>query len=179
MLIPLEVMGAHIGPTRSHTTGRTHSLAFRSVTALFGHLGVEWNVLSLTEAERSQLAAVIAMHRRFRGLLHSGDAVRFDPVLNGQAAASYAYGVYAADRREALVAHVQLTTGISLLPPPLRLPGLLPEARYVVEQVPLPGARVEWPASGIGLTGTQLAAHGIQLPRQHPESGVLLHLHVG
>ena len=131
MLIPPELMGAHIGPTRSHTTGRVHSLAFRAVTALFGHLGVEWNVLTLDDRERAQLAEVIALHQRFRPLLHSGDTVRFDPVRNGQEPASQAYGVYSADRSEALVAHVQLTTGMSLLPPPLRLPGLVPDRRYV------------------------------------------------
>lgn len=176
MLIPFELMGEHIGPTRSHTTGRVHSLAFRSLTAFFGHLGVEWNVLDLTDDERAQLGEVIALHKRFRPLLHSGDSVRFEPVLNGQTAASHAYGVYAIDRREALVAHVQLTTGMSLLPPPLRLPGLLAEVSYMVEQVSVPGARVAWPASGLVLTGAQLAAHGVQLPRQHPESGLLLHL---
>jgi alpha-galactosidase len=176
MLIPFELMGAHIGPTRAHTTGRVHSLAFRALTALFGHLGVEWNVMALTDGERSQLSEVIAIHKRFRYLLHSGDAVRFDPVLNGQEAASHAYGVYSADRREAIVAHVQLTAGMSLLPPPLRLPGLLPDVAYLVEQVPLPGSWVVWAGSGIVLSGRQLAAHGVQLPRQHPESGVLLHL---
>ena len=176
MLIPFELMGAHIGPPRSHTTGRVHSLAFRSLTALFGHLGVEWNVLELADDERAQLGECIALHKRFRPLLHSGDSVRFEPVLNGQTAASHAYGVYATDRSEALVAHVQLTTGMSLLPPPLRLPGLLAEVSYVVEQVPVPGARVSWPASGLVLSGAQLAAHGVQLPRQHPESGLLLHL---
>ena len=176
MLIPFELMGAHIGPPRSHTTGRVHSLAFRSLTALFAHLGVEWNVLELADDERAQLGEFIALHKRFRPLLHSGDSVRFEPVLNGQTAASHAYGVYATDRSEALVAHVQLTTGMSLLPPPLRLPGLLAEVSYVVEQVPVPGARVSWPASGLVLSGAQLAAHGVQLPRQHPESGLLLHL---
>ncbi|CAN5557960.1 alpha-galactosidase [soil metagenome] len=176
MLLPYEVMGAHIGPTRSHTTGRMHSLAFRGLTAMFGHLGVEWNVLTLTDEDRSQLTEMIALHKRFRPLLHSGDSVRFDPVLNGQTAASRAYGVYRADRREALVAHVQLTTGLSLLPPPLRLRGLLPDANYKITHIPLPGSRLEWPASGLKLTGTQLAAHGVQLPRQHPESGMLLHL---
>jgi alpha-galactosidase len=170
------LMGAHIGPTRSHTTGRVHSLAFRAVTAMFGHLGVEWNVLTLDDRERAQLAAVIALHQRFRPLLHSGDTVRFDPVRNGQEPASQAYGVYSTDRSEALVAHVQLTTGMSLLAPPLRLPGLVPDRRYRVEHVPLPGAMWAWPQSGIVLTGAQLAAHGVQLPRQHPESGVLLHL---
>ncbi|MBI4933321.1 MAG: alpha-galactosidase [Actinobacteria bacterium] len=176
MLIPPEVMGAHIGPTRSHTTGRVHSLAFRTLTALFGHLGVEWNVLTLEPREREQLADAIALHQRFRSLLHGGDTVRFDPVSNGQGAASHAYGVYSTDRREALVAHAQLTTGMALLPPPVRLPGLLPDTQYRVAQIPLPGAQVVWQASGIELTGAQLAAHGIQLPRQHPESGILLHL---
>ncbi len=47
MLIPPELMGAHIGPERSHTTWRRHELAFRAATALFGHLGVEWNLLVL------------------------------------------------------------------------------------------------------------------------------------
>jgi alpha-galactosidase len=176
MLIPFELMGAHIGPTRSHTTGRMHSLAFRAVTALCGHLGVEWNVLTLDDEERARLAEAIALHKRFRPLLHSGDTVRFDPVLNGQTPSTHVYGVYAADRREALIVHAALTAGMSLLPPPVRLPGLVPDARYSVEQVPLPGERVVWAASGIVLTGTQLATHGVQLPWMHPESGVLLHL---
>lgn len=72
--------------------------------------------------------------------------------------------------------HAILTSGMSLLPPPLRLPGLLPDAQYVVEQVPLPGALAAWAGSGMVLTGTQLAVHGVQLPWQHPESGMLLHL---
>ncbi len=176
MLIPFELMGAHIGPTRSHTTGRMHSLAFRAVTALFGHLGVEWNVLTLGDDERARLAEAIALHKRFRPLLHSGDTVRFDPVLNGQTASTHVYGVYAPDRREALIVHATLTTGMSLLPPPVRLPGLIADARYCVEQVPLPGERVVWAASGIVLTGSQMAVHGVQLPWMHPESGVLLHL---
>lgn len=176
MLLPPEVMGAHVGPTRSHTTGRMHSLAFRTLTAMFGHLGVEWNVAELSERERALLAEAIALHRRFRPLLHGGDTVRFDPVRNGAAPASHAHGVYSEDRREALVAHVQLATGMSLLPPPLRLPGLDPDLRYVVQMVPLPGAAVGWPESGIVLNGRQLAVHGVQLPRHHPESGILLHL---
>ena len=183
MFITPEVMGAHIGPTRSHTTGRTHSLSFRALTALFGHLGVEWNVLSLSDDERAAVAEVIAIHKRFRPLLHTGDVVRFDPVLNGTAAASHAHGVYAVDRREALVAYVQLATGMSLVPPPLRLPGLDADRRYRVATVPLPGerrgpARSEpaWIADGIVLTGRQLAVHGVQLPVLNPETGVLLHL---
>jgi alpha-galactosidase len=178
MLIPPEVMGAHIGPRRAHTTGRRHTLAFRAATAMFGHLGVEWNVLRLDDDERAELAAAIALHKRFRTLLHSGDVVRFDtqqPYL--------AHGVYATDRSEALVSFVQLTTAPSLTPPPLLLPGLDDERQYRVEHVALPGERwgvastqPAWLADGIELSGRQLAVHGVRPPVLHPESAVLFHL---
>ncbi len=178
MLIPPEVMGAHIGPTRAHTTGRVHTLAFRAATALFGHLGVEWNVAQLDDVRRSALAEVIAVHKRFRPLLHSGDVVRFDTE-----AAYCAHGVYAADRSEGLVSFAQLTTAPSLTPPALQLPGLDLDARYRVEHVALPDERwgtattqPAWLADGVELTGRQLAAHGIRPPVVHPESAVLISL---
>ena len=184
LFVTPELMGAHIGPPRSHTTGRVHSLSFRAITALFGHLGVEWNVLTLDDREREQLRDWIALHQRFRPLLHAGDVVRFDPVLNGTTPSSHAHGVYAADRSEALVAIVQLQTGMSLTPPVLRLPGLDPDRRYRVELVGEAGigrlgpSRVQpaWIRDGIELTGRQLAVHGIQPPALHPETAVLVHL---
>jgi alpha-galactosidase len=178
MLIPPEIMGAHIGPTRAHTTGRTQSLSFRAATAMFGHLGVEWNVTKLTDEERTVLKAVIAMHKEHRDLLHSGNVVRFDtdPAYN-------AHGVYAAAQSEGIVAFAQLTTTASLTPPPLRLPGLDYEATYRIDHLRIPGerwgpARVQptWLLSGVELTGRQLAAHGVQPPTMHPESALLLKL---
>lgn len=178
MLVPPELMGAHIGPERSHTTGRRHDLAFRAATALFGHLGVEWNLLSLTDDELDALAEVIALHRRLRPLLHTGDVVRFDTEP-----ASLAHGVYAPDRSEAIVSFAQLTTAISLTPPPLLLPGLDPERVYRIEHLALPGTRLgparttpAWWRTGIELTGAALAVTGLQLPSLHPESALLLHL---
>jgi alpha-galactosidase len=180
MLIPNELSGAHIGPTHSHTTGRVHSLAFRAATAMFGHLGVEWDVTRLTAAERSQLAEVIELHKRFRPLLHGGDVVRFDTAPNGQrdggVVAARAHGVYAADRSEALISYAHLATGGSLIPPRLRLPGLDPDRVYELRQVPLPGAPVEWIADGVRVTGRDLAVVGIQPPKLFPESAILIHL---
>ncbi len=180
MLIPPELMGAHIGPSRSHTTGRIHSLAFRGVTALFGHLGVEWNIASLDERLQDELRAIIELHKAHRTLLHCGDVVRFDTGSD----AHLAHGVYAPDRSRALVSFVQMATAGSLTPPPLRLPGLDPDRRYAVAHLPLPGERwgmaVEQPAwltdGGLVLSGRQLAVHGIQPPILHPESAVLFTL---
>jgi alpha-galactosidase len=178
MLIPPEVMGAHIGPTRSHTTGRTQALSFRAATAMFGHLGVEWNVTTLNDEERVALRAVIAMHKEHRELLHTGDAVRFDtdPAYN-------ANGVYAPDRSQAIVSFAQLRSAPSQTPPPLRLPGLDADAVYLVKHLGIPferwgAARVQptWLQNGVRLTGRQLAAHGIQPPTLHPESAVLFQL---
>ena len=178
MFVPPELLGAHIGPPRSHTTGRRHSLAFRTATALFGHLGVEWDIASLDERDVGALRDAIALHRRFRPLLHSGDVVRFDTDPS-----TCAHGVYAADRSEALVSWAQLVSAPSLTPATLRLPGLDADRRYRVTHVPLPRERwgvayrqPAWLAEGVELTGRQLAAHGIRPPVVHPESAVLFHL---
>jgi len=178
MLIPPEVMGAHIGPSRSHTTGRTHTLAFRAATALFGHLGIEWDITSLDDRERGALRTVIERYRCHRDVLHSGDVVRFDTGEH-----SLAHGVYAADRSEAIVSYAQLTTAPSLTPSPLRLPDLDAAARYRVEVLELAptgwGPAVSqpaWLADGVELTGAQLASHGVRPPVLHPESAVLFHL---
>jgi alpha-galactosidase len=178
MFVPPELMGAHIGPTRAHTTGRVHSLAFRAATALFGHLGVEWDVQKLSDRDRDDLAAAIALHRRLRPLLHTGDAVRFD-AEDGYVA----HGVYAADRSEAVVSFAVLRSPASQTPPPLRLPGLDPDRSYEVRHLPLAGDvagtgrhRPAWMDRGVLLTGRQLAEVGVQPPALHPERAVLIHL---
>lgn len=181
--LPPELMGAHIGPTVAHTTGRSHTLAFRAITALVGHLGIEWNLLTLSDTERQQLAAYVALHKRFRQLLHSGDVVRFDPICNGPTESGHAYGVYATDRGQALVVAAQLTSGMSLTPPALRLPGLDSDASYEIHLLDPPGVRSHvarqqpaWASDGITLTGAQLGAHGLHLPSMDPETALLIHL---
>jgi alpha-galactosidase len=176
MLIPPEMMGAHIGPERSHTTGRRHDLAFRAATALFGHLGVESNLLSLDDSELDALAEVISLHRDLRALLHTGDVVRFDTEP-----AYLAHGVYAADRSDAVLSFAVASTANSLTPPPLIVPGLDPDRRYRVERLRLPGERrglgrtqPAWCDGGITLTGAGLAIVGIQPPSMHPESAILI-----
>jgi alpha-galactosidase len=179
MLVPPEVMGAHIGPGTAHTTGRRHRMAFRAVTALFGHLGVEADLLAMDDHERQVLAAAIALHKELRPLLHGGDVVRFD--LDDPA--TLAHGVYAADRSAAVVAYVQLATSGPLVPGPLRLPGLHADRSYRLTRLRLPGelggltwGEPAWMADGVVLTGRQLAAAGVRPPPLLPESAALIHL---
>ena len=65
-LVPPEIMGSHIASGCSHTTGRRHDLSFRAATALFGHLGVEWDLRSVSPAERMELITWIRFHKAHR-----------------------------------------------------------------------------------------------------------------
>ena len=177
--LPPEVMGAHVGPPRAHTTGRTHRLAFRASTALFGHLGIEWNLLDATDRDLEKLAAWIALHKELRALLHCGDVVRLDPPD----AATIAHGVVAPDRAGAVFSFAQMATGPTAGPPRVQLRGLESDAVYRVERIEMPGdpmglamEQPTWATDGVGLTGRTLATVGLQLPRLLPESALLVRM---
>ncbi|MEU6074272.1 alpha-galactosidase [Micromonospora sp. NPDC047074] len=179
LLLPPELVGSHIGPERSHTTHRVHDLGFRAATALFGHHGIEWDIGTISAAERRELAAWVALHKRLRPLLHAGRVVRVDhpdPAV-------WAHGVVAHDGSHAVYAVARLATSVAQAPGPVRLPGLDPRRRYAVRPVagvPEPAtiqrAAPGWLASGGGVTlgGAVLAAVGLQLPALHPEQTLLL-----
>ncbi len=111
-LVPPSVMGCHVGPPHAHTTGRTQSLEFRAATALFGHFGIEWNLLGLDDGELDELAGWVARYKEHRDLLHHGDVVRIDHPDEH----AIVHGVLSADRRRGLVAYAQLTTAQALAP---------------------------------------------------------------
>jgi alpha-galactosidase len=176
-LLPPEMIGAHVGPTVSHTTGRVHTLDFRAGTALFGHFGIEWDLTEADDADRERLAAWIRLYKELRGLLHSGTVVRSDhpdPSL-------WIHGVVAADRSEAVYALATTATGVWSPPGRVRLPGLDADAVYRVAPLP-PGDRphgptrypLSWWNSGVELSGRTLALAGVQAPVLFPERLVLM-----
>ncbi|MFO1068085.1 MAG: alpha-galactosidase [Geminicoccaceae bacterium] len=176
---PPEVMGAHISAVPNHQTGRRHGLAFRAIGALFGHLGLELDPLRLDEAERAEVAAWVALHKRLRPLLHGGVAWRL-PVAGGRSG----HGVVSMDRGWAVFAAVQEQRLPTRHPSPLRLPGLEPGAAYRVRlpEPQRPAWRLPTPAQqalageGVVLAGAVLADIGLMLPELLPETAVLLEL---
>ena len=178
-LVPPELTGSHIGSPRSHTTGRTHDLSFRAVSAMFGHFGIEWNINALDNAELDELGDWVRVHKQLRPLLHSGLTVRSDHPGEELSVA----GVVASDGAEAVFALSVLMRPTTWPPGLVRLPGLDPDARYRVRQLgpgPLPGNNApSWQhPGGVELTGRLLAEVGISLPPLHPEQAVLVHLAV-
>lgn len=174
LLIPLELVGAHIGSGTAHSTGRRHELSFRAATALFGHLGIEWDLQEADEQQRAELAAWIALYKEVRPLLHTGASVHED-VVDPTAAV---HGVVAQDRGDALFAIATTGRSIETPLPRVALPGLDPDALYDVRPQ-APGDAVAlapawWTPEGVRLPGRLLSEVGLEAPLQAPERVALI-----
>lgn len=174
--IPPEMLGTHIGPTRSHTTGRVHSLQFRAAIALFGHAGIEWDITECTAEERAQLASWARYYKDNRALLHSGRVVRqgdeFTPI--------HIMGVVSQSQDAAIFRYAQLRDIGSSTPARIRLSGLDPDARYSVKLVepagatPLPARSIPQWCAGAEVSGQALANVGLLAPVLFPESALII-----
>ncbi|MET3806294.1 alpha-galactosidase [Nakamurella sp. UYEF19] len=180
LLLPPELIGAHVGPATSHTTGRTQGLAFRAATALFQHFGAEWDISAASPSDRAALGAVIAAYRRLRPLLHTGTVVNAD---HPDPAATVS-GVVAKDGSAAVFSYAQLTSGVGEGPVPMRFPGLDPDRDYTVTVLDPTGETgfvhrepPLWMADGsVTLSGRILETVGLAVPVLHPEQALLLEL---
>jgi alpha-galactosidase len=134
-LVPPEYLGSHIASGRSHATGRVHDLGFRAGTAIFGHLGIEWDLALASAAEIAELRAWIAFYKEHRELLLTGDLVRMDDLGDGAGGAIHLHGVVAPDRSRALFAFAPADSLYPNPAPRLRFRGLDPERAYRVRPV--------------------------------------------
>jgi alpha-galactosidase len=185
LLVPPELMGMHISGPTSHSTGRTHTLAFRAATAIFGHYGIEWDISDLTGTDSQDLHTWIRLHRRWRGTLHTGRVVHADltdPAMDLR-------GTIASDNSQALFAYSLTASSASYPPGKLTFPGLDPDRTYTVSlsspyvslpgngQSPLAWAEAALTGAPLELTGRILARVGIQAPVLFPEQSILIELH--
>lgn len=185
---PPEIMGAHVGSAKAHTTGRTQSMAFRAAVALPGHLGVELDARILNEADAAELKAWIQMYKDLRERLHQGHLWQgaVDDGIVWQAHGDVDAAGVASDVL-LLVYRTQPTN--HRYSPRLPLPMLDMQAHYRVHQlVPagtvLPtGAHNTAPffdalntAEGVVLDGGLLRHAGLPLPRAQAETAFIVRL---
>ncbi|KAB7743807.1 alpha-galactosidase [Nostocoides sp. F2B08] len=202
-LIPPEYMGSHIASQHSHSTGRSHSLSFRAGTAIFGHLGIEWDLTTVDDATLDEIAEWVAFYKAHRDLLLACDLVRVDTGVDDL----FVHGVVRPDRSEAIFAIATVGALLELPGPAVRLPGLQPDRRYRVRPVvvgtpagvvappwwgddvgapdrataPSPPAPPRWvnrgaEFAGVVLPGSVLATVGVSPPLMQPDTVVLLHV---
>jgi alpha-galactosidase len=169
-LIPPEFLGSHIASDRSHVTGRRHDLAFRAGTAVFGHLGIEWDLTEASPAQLAELGEWLAFFKEQRDLLLGGDLVRMD----GYGDDVLVHGVVAPDRSRAIFAMAVLDSPYPDPPARLRFRGLEPARRYRVRPVRAAGLEPPWwDADGEVFSGAALEHVGAACPRVHPDQVVL------
>ncbi|EOI5721360.1 alpha-galactosidase [Cronobacter dublinensis] len=179
---PPEVMGAHIGNPRCHATFRQHSIEFRGLTALFGHMGLELDPVAAGADEAAGYQRYAALYKQWRGLIHTGDLWRVEMPD----AATQVQGVVSQDKAQGLFLVSQLAMPDYTLPGALRVPGLEPQARYQVRLVDHPNIQLTgagghtmrqlpgWMNEPVSATGEWLAQAGLQLPVLDPETAILI-----
>ena len=176
-LIPPEYMGSHIASSRSQTTGRVHDLSFRAGTAVFGHLGIEWDLAEASAHELDELREWLDFYKANRWLLLNGDVVRMD----GDDDNLLLHGVVAPDRSEAIFAMAVVGTPDASPGARLRFRGLDPQRSYLLRPLrvgsPPSGLRAPrwWDDPGAVLSGATLEHVGVAAPIVHPDQVILFH----
>lgn len=177
-LIAPEYMGTHVASERSHTTGRLSDLNFRLGTALWGHLGFEWDLLPLSEEELDALSEWISFYKNNRNLLLDGELVRRD-VADGSL---WLHGIVAHDRSRALYQLACLERSPMSPRGRFALPGLNPDALYRVRPRLVGGGPAglvlpPWAdegGKGVEMTGRALAEFGVHSPLLYPDQVLVI-----
>ena len=187
LLVPPEMIGEHVGASPAHSTRRATSQEMRMAMAFFGHLGVEWNLLTQPQENLDLLAEWIAEFKKHREWFAIDTMVHTDspdPAVRVD-------GVVKPDRSAAIYRFTQLTTSATYPAAPVRLPGLKPDANYLIQPVPVslditgttsPARETItnsqstlgwWTADGTVMSGAQLQSYGLRMPSLHPANAIL------
>lgn len=178
LVVPPELMGAHLTSPTVHSTGRRAPLDLSAGVAMLGHLGIEWDLTTLSADELAAIAQWVDLHKHHRALIGSGVLVHGDTPDD----TTDVRGVVASDGESALFTFTQIATSVTYPPGRFTLPGLDAECRYTVRIAagnvaagpglsPLP-----WAEQPITVTGRQLGTMGLQAPVLYPAQLVLLEL---
>lgn len=160
--MPPEIMGAHVGASPCHSTGRSFPIAFQAAVACQGHFGVELDLLKLDEADRAELAAWIAFAKEWRHLLHGGR------IWNGAARDGVVW--HAAGNRDEWLVIVYRTAPMQQAhASPVPLPHIAPGQFAVREIRPGDCGTVRH------FDGSWLAAAGLAVPPGPPHSATIWH----
>ena len=165
--MPPEIMGAHVGASPAHTTGRSQSLAFRAAVAAPGHFGVELNAKTLSEVDKGELTTWISLYKAWRDRLHTGSLWLGD---EGDSLVWQAHG-----EAPDLIVFLYCTQPTTLRrPPTLRLPMVDPERTYRICRVDPHDGAPHGPSTtpfldamrgeGVEIGGAWLAQAGLPTP---------------
>ena len=170
--LPMAVTGSHVGPRHCHTSGRTHSMAFRGWVAAQRYMGFEMDPRELTVEEAATLKFITSWWKDNRDWLYRADILRLDspdPAVLAEQQISFDGGRFVAFIGKS-------DTSPQILPRPLRLTALDPQATYRInlvnrsELTHLSRGAPALKSGPIDLSGIYLMRQGINLPWSFPDS---------
>lgn len=178
VFFPAEVLGSHVGPVKSHTTSRSHPLYVRSATAMFGHMGVEWDVRQTTDDEKAELKRYIELYKTHRDLIHSAPRQPLVTPDKGQ------IGFAIVAQEQALVSLFQQKMPTLGLPGSLKLPFVNDGSQYKItiaiepeKTAHLMKIKPDWMSPSSAVYSSELLKNvGLPLPVMDPETVLVLHL---
>lgn len=173
---PPELMGAHIGASPAHSTGRAQSINFRAGIALMGHLGLELDARRLTDKDHAAVKAWIALYKRLRQVTHDHQVWRGDA---GDGVSWVAMGT----RAHFALFIIRTTPTRQKFPPRLRLPFVDRHGEYSLVRVDpgpdLLGNHAQVPFAHadtrtLSIAGSWLAELGVPLPFMKAETCLVI-----
>ncbi|MBO9397810.1 alpha-galactosidase [Shimia sp. R9_2] len=171
LMLPAAITGSHVGPRHCHTSGRVHDIHFRVWVAAQRHMGFEMDPRELTKEEGEVLTRVTTWWKANRDWRMSADILRLDAADTSVIAEQQ----LAQDKTRFVVFAGKGDTGTQIMPRPLRLTGLEPDALYDIDLINRDEAhhlsRREMPIKDGPLTvsGQLLMQHGLILPWSFPD----------
>ena len=172
LFLPMVVTGSHVGPRHCHTSGRTLDISFRAWVAAQRHMGFEMDPRELNQEEERVLRDITSWWKHNRDWMSRADILRLDSADPAVIAEQH----LAEDHQRFVVFAGKADTSAQIVPRPLRLTRLDPEARYrvtLVNRITAPNLSRGQPIlkeSSIDVSGTYLMSKGIVLPWSFPET---------
>lgn len=129
-LFPAISMAAHVTASPNHQTGRSAPLKFRFDVAMSGRLGFELQPCDMTEEDMAFSKRALTEYKRIRPVVQFGDLYRLSSPYESRVASL----MYVCGKRAVVFAWL-MDKWLADSPPPLRLKGLNPVARYLVREI--------------------------------------------
>lgn len=129
-LFPAIAMASHVTASPNHQTGRATPLKFRFDAAMSGRLGFELQPCDMTKEDMAFSRYALAEYKRIRPVIQFGDLYRLSSPYESRVASL----MYVHEGRAVVFAWL-MDKWLADAPPPLRLKGLDPAARYLLREL--------------------------------------------